>query len=196
MTTPGLKCPTVAFSGKNEIQYFKSSSQRRTRRWKNHLKMEETTFKKYKAEDVTDSMIQEAAKLFSENYGIWGKDNKYAKPGQLAQTHFHLVYWFIGGSRVRLSPERLRSQYLDIAQCFYVRATVDGKLAGNAFACHWLMGDKTVCWITQLVVDSNYRQRGLAKGLLNQLKQQDVDIYGLMSSHPAACLAAVKAFGG
>lgn len=28
------------------------------------------------------------------------------------------------------------------------------------------------------------------------LKQNDVDIYGLMSSHPATCLAAAKAFGG
>lgn len=32
-------------------------------------------------------------------------------------------------------------------------------------------------------------------GLLNQLKDYDDDIYGLMSSHPAACLAAAKAFG-
>ena len=32
-------------------------------------------------------------------------------------------------------------------------------------------------------------------GLLNQLRHDDDDIYGLMSSHPAACLAAAKAFG-
>ena len=32
-------------------------------------------------------------------------------------------------------------------------------------------------------------------GLLNQLRHYDDDIYGLMSSHPAACLAAAKAFG-
>ena len=31
--------------------------------------------------------------------------------------------------------------------------------------------------------------------LLNQLRHDDDDIYGLMSSHPAACLAAAKAFG-
>jgi hypothetical protein len=30
---------------------------------------------------------------------------------------------------------------------------------------------------------------------LNQLRQDDDAIYGLMSSHPAACLAAAKAFG-
>jgi hypothetical protein len=54
--------------------------------------MAEKTFKRYKAEEVTDTMVQEAAKLFSENYGIWGKDNKYAKPGQLSQTLCSLVY--------------------------------------------------------------------------------------------------------
>jgi len=32
-------------------------------------------------------------------------------------------------------------------------------------------------------------------GLLNQLRHDDDDIYSLMSSHPAACLAAAKAFG-
>ena len=53
-----------------------------------------------------------------------------------------------------------------------------------------------MCWVTQLVVDRNYRERGLAKALLNQLKHEDINIYGIMSSHPAACLAAAKAFGG
>jgi hypothetical protein len=101
------------------------------------------------------------------------------------------------GSRVRLSKDRLRSQYLpDNATCVYVRVNVDGNLAGNAFASYWTVNGKTVCWVTQLVVDYNYRERGLAKGLLNLLKKSDVDIYGIMSSHPAACRAAAKAFGG
>lgn len=97
---------------------------------------------------------------------------------------------------MRLTKDRLRSQYLPHdATCFYVKVAVDGQLAGNAFACRWTINDRVVLWVTQLVVDRNYRERGLAKGLLNQLKQNDVDIYGLMSSHPAACLAAAKAFG-
>lgn len=29
----------------------------------------------------------------------------------------------------------------------------------------------------------------------NQLRHEDDDIYGIVSSHPAACLAAAKAFG-
>lgn len=72
---------------------------------------------------------------------------------------------------------------------------MDGIIAGNAFACRWAYDNKTVCWVTQLVVHEDYRERGLATGLLNQLRHYDDDIYGLMSSHPAACLAAAKAFG-
>jgi hypothetical protein len=44
-------------------------------------------------------------------------------------------------------------------------------------------------------VHSEYRERGLAVGLLNEIKQDGDDAYGIMSSHPAACLAAAKAFG-
>ena len=72
---------------------------------------------------------------------------------------------------------------------------MDDSLAGNVFACRWSYDNKTVCWVTQLVVHQDYRERGLATGLLNQLRQYDDDSYGVMSSHPAACLAAAKAFG-
>ena len=97
---------------------------------------------------------------------------------------------------MKLSKKRLRAQYLPgNASCSYVRVTVDDRLAGNAFACRWSYQDKTVCWVTQLVVHSDFRERGLATGLLNHLMQDDDAIYGIMSSHPAACLAAAKAFG-
>jgi hypothetical protein len=97
---------------------------------------------------------------------------------------------------VRLSKNRLRARYLpDNVTCSYVRVTVEDRLAGNAFACRWSYKDKIVCWVTQLVVHSDFRERGLAVCLLNLLRQDDDAIYGLMSSHPAACLAAAKAFG-
>jgi hypothetical protein len=72
---------------------------------------------------------------------------------------------------------------------------VHGKLAGNAFACRWTVDGKTVCWITQLVVHGDYRERGIASGLLKRIEQDGDHAYGVMSSHPAACLAAAKAFG-
>lgn len=53
----------------------------------------------------------------------------------------------------------------------------------------------TVCWITQLVVVEEYRERGLATGLLRAIREGTDDVYGIASSHPAACLAAATAFG-
>lgn len=95
---------------------------------------------------------------------------------------------------MKLSKNRLRAQYLpDNANCSYVRVTVEDRLAGNAFACRWSYKDRTVCWVTQLVVHSDFRERGLATHLLMQLRHDDDAIYGIMSSHPAACLAAARA---
>lgn len=50
--------------------------------------------------------------------------------------------------------------------------------------------------MTQLVVHRDYRERGLASGLLRSLRlDADDDMYGIMSSHPAACMTAASAFG-
>jgi len=35
--------------------------------------MERQVFEKYDGGQVTESMLQEAAVLFSENYGVWGE---------------------------------------------------------------------------------------------------------------------------
>lgn len=140
--------------------------------------MAKQLYETFASSKVTESMLVEATTLFNENYGTWG-DNSAKK-----------------GRPVRLSTRRLREQYLpDAAQSIYTRVTVDGVLAGNAFACRWEHGGKAVCWVTQLVVSKDYRERGLATGLLRVLRADNChDIYGIMSSHPAACLAAAKAF--
>lgn len=96
---------------------------------------------------------------------------------------------------MRLSKDKLRKDYLPDDISSYVRVLVDGKLAGNAFACRWSVNGRTVCWVTQLVVHSDFRERGLAVGLLNEIRMEGDDVFGVMSSHPAACLAAAKAFG-
>ncbi|KAF2191260.1 hypothetical protein K469DRAFT_720250 [Zopfia rhizophila CBS 207.26] len=147
--------------------------------------MEKKLFEKFDGTHVTGDMLQEASKLFSENYGVWS-EHAAKLTSEFAKA----------GSRVRLSKEKLRSEYiLEGTSCSYVRVSVNGYLAGNAFACRWNLNGKTVCWITQLVVHRDYRERGLAVGLLNELKQDGDDVYGVISSHPAACLAAAKAFG-
>ncbi|TQV94671.1 ankyrin repeat-containing protein [Cordyceps javanica] len=118
---------------------------------------------------VPDDMLVDAAKLFNENYGTWGEGS------------------FKPGSPVRLSASRLRKEYLpDDSRSSYTRVVVDGVLAGHAFLCRWNHQGKTVCWVTQLVVRKEYRKRGLAGGLLTALREHSDDIFGIMSSHPAA----------
>ena len=96
-----------------------------------------------------------------------------------------------------MSKDRLRAECLPSgAECSYVRVTVDDHLAGHAFACRWKYNGKVICWITQLVVDRNHRERGLAVSLLRELRRDIDDIYGIASSHPAACLAAARAYAG
>ncbi|KAF2175335.1 hypothetical protein K469DRAFT_684020 [Zopfia rhizophila CBS 207.26] len=113
--------------------------------------MEKKLFEKFDGAHVTDEMLQEASKLFSENYGVWSEHAKFAK----------------AGSRVRLSKERLRSEYiLEGISCSYVRVSVNGYLAGNAFACRWNLNGKTVCWITQLVVHRTTASVGLYRSRL------------------------------
>lgn len=100
------------------------------------------------------------------------------------------------GKRVRLNAQRLRDQCLpEGTNNSYSRVRIDGNLAGNVFACRWSYGGKNICWITQLVVHEDYRMRGLARALLNLLMEETDDIFGVMSSHPAACMAAATSYG-
>jgi hypothetical protein len=187
---------SVAFDGESTVQYIESTSQK-PRKSPNMAKQ---VFERFNGTELTDRMLEEAAQLFNENYGIWGVNptnpGPAPKPGKLGSPTLNFVTDVRLGSPVKLSKSRLRAQYLpDHATSSYVRVTVEDRLAGNAFACRWSYKNTNVCWVTQLVVHSDFRERGLAAGLLNQLRQDDDGIYGLMSSHPAACLAAAKAFG-
>lgn len=145
--------------------------------------MNKKVYEGFKSDEVTDEMLEEASKLFSENYGVWG-EQAAKQMGEFAKA----------GRPVKLSKERLRKEYLPTGISAYVRVSVNGHLAGNAFACRWSVRGRTICWVTQLVVHRDYRERGLAVGLLNEIKQDGDDVYGIMSSHPAACLAASRAY--
>ena len=147
--------------------------------------MREKFFQKFDGDEITVEMFIEAAELFSQHYGIWGAEavkmmGAFAKPG----------------TRVRMSKHHLRAQCLPPgALTTYVRATVDGHLAGRVFACRWMYDEKVVCWVTQLVVHREYRERGLATGLLSELREEGDAVVGVLSSHAGACRAAARAFG-
>lgn len=78
----------------------------------------------------------------------------------------------------------------------YVRVTVDGKLAGHVICSRWRYNNQTICWVTQLVVSREFRERKLAYGLLDMLKSDEDDVYGVASSHAAACITLGNVFGG
>jgi GNAT superfamily N-acetyltransferase len=191
MSTSEPPRKAVAFSVESTARYTEKSHK---------PNIAKQVFERFDGRELTDTMLEEAAQLFNENYGIWGEDptnpRPTPKPGKSHEPILILLSDIRIGSRVMLSKTRLRAQYLpDNVTCSYVRVTIEDRLAGNAFACRWRYKDKIVCWVTQLVVHSDFRERGLAASLLNQLRQDDDAIYGLLSSHPAACLAAAKAFG-
>ena len=176
---------------------------------KHRPKMTTETFSEFQSEDITDAMLAEAAQLFSEHYGIWGTPPPGRQGGKSGITPPSLAHCSVvksqspnlltpgPGTRVKLSGPRLRSQCLPAgARCSYVSVTVDGTLAGNAFACRWGYQGRQVCWVTQLVVHRDYRERRLATRLLEKLRETDDEIFGIMSSHPAACIAISKACAG
>lgn len=97
---------------------------------------------------------------------------------------------------VKLSARKLKEDFLpENADVVYHNVTVDGILAGHVFACRWKFNNKQVCWVTQLVVSRDHRNMGLASSLLRSLRTDVDDLYGIMSSHPAAVTATAKAFG-
>ncbi|KKZ62908.1 hypothetical protein EMCG_02753 [[Emmonsia] crescens] len=107
-----------------------------------NVKMEKQLCEIFSGDVVTEAMLSEAAKPFSENCGAWGEHSQ--NPGK----------------PVKLGARRLREQYLPDP------ATYVG----------------------------NYHESGFASGLLKALRSEADDIYGIMSSHPVACLAAASSF--
>ncbi|KAK2036412.1 hypothetical protein LZ31DRAFT_536413 [Colletotrichum somersetense] len=169
---------SLRFSDSIDIQTFEVDEPRRKRRKASAETMAKLV-SNFKGEQVTEAMLKDAAKLFSENYGVWGNRG----PGK-------------PGSRVKMGADRLRAQCLpDGSSSTYVTVSINGVLAGNAFACRWEHAGRQVCWVTQLVVHSDYRERRLATTLLLTLIDDDDDVFGIMSSHPAACKALAKAVG-
>jgi hypothetical protein len=162
-------------------------------------------FQLYRGDQISDEILSDAAELFSENYGVWGPQAS-SKLGTFAKA----------GRRVRMNSTRLRQQCLPSgADNIYVKATEGGNLIGNAFATRWVHQGQRMCWITQLVVSSRYRNLGIATEvwfqsescvfvlictlqLLRKLQEEKLEqeqIFGILSSHPFAIRAALRALG-
>lgn len=94
-----------------------------------------------------------------------------------------------------MSSKKLREQVLPPgADNVYIRVNIDGELAGNVFGTRWIYDGRPMLWITQLVVSSAHRNQGLAKKLLEELREKERG-FGILSSHPFAILAVLRVFG-
>jgi GNAT superfamily N-acetyltransferase len=138
--------------------------------------------------------------LFSRDYGVWGAKGPAGKQGK----------------PVTLSPKRVREQCLfDENTCFLAVALVNDRVVGHAFYTRFwfepLKGEPCctaflvthpccfagyACWITQLCVDKDLRNQGIAKRLCGMVWAADDDVAsGLITSHPYAVRALEAATG-
>ena len=128
---------------------------------------------------ITDEQLKACSQLFSKEYGVWGANSKAAP-----------------GSRVRLSPARLREQCVFNGTCSVVIAKLGDELVGHAFTTKfwYAAGESYVSWITQLVVSSDHRSRGVASSLCRHAWDINADFAcGLVTSHPHAVRALERA---
>lgn len=130
--------------------------------------MSQQLYEAFVGEHITDSMLDKAAELFSENYRTWGEhSHRLGRDYRFSSSSFFVIL----GKPINISGRLLREKYLsDPSASYHARATFDGNLAGSVFACSWKQDGKSVCWVTQLVVHRYYRGIGLQSGLLRALR--------------------------
>lgn len=125
------------------------------------------------SKDLCDEEIQECATLFSDHYGTWRNT----------------------GKRVRMQFERFKRDQVDLPGSQAMLAYDGSTLVGHAFAVYFTLDatHQRVAWLTQLVVHTDYRRRGIAKNLCCKMWDPDCAIWGLVTSHPAAVKALERA---
>lgn len=131
-------------------------------------------YSKFDASLVTEADIESCARLFSHHYGVWGDCGP--KPDR----------------RVSMSAMYMRYNYLFDDTCSLITAKNQiGELIGHAFVCtFWYTpGEYFVSWITQLVVRSDSRNRGVAKKICGMALDASYGAWGLVTSHPHAVRA-------
>jgi GNAT superfamily N-acetyltransferase len=141
---------------------------------------EVVTYRKITHNKVSPEQLAQCRNLFNSQYGIWGPQGP--KPG----------------FPVTMTKEALRRTFLSGNGTFLVLAIDEDRnvLAGHAFARRLPLTGAfrgNALWITQLVVNSTYRNRGIGAHLISTaLDNKDVCV-GLVSSHPYAVRALEKA---
>jgi len=128
---------------------------------------------------ISEGLILACSELFSLHYGIWSLLGP--RPGK----------------NVSMNVTKIKENCIfDLKSCGVVIAELDNVLIGHAFYHKYLdpiLGK--VAWITQLVVNSNVRNKGIAKNLINILVDPDTNVCGMVTSHPYAIRSLEKGTG-
>jgi 2-polyprenyl-3-methyl-5-hydroxy-6-metoxy-1,4-benzoquinol methylase/GNAT superfamily N-acetyltransferase len=131
-----------------------------------------------KAEHLTEEELEECTKLFSSHYGKWG-----------AAANKQLI-----GQPVKRNAVQLK-EYLKAPESWAALAHSGAELIGYAFSQRLEIQDKGyVTWVTQFVVHSDHRNRGLGTRLLRAIwSQSDQYAWGLVTANPFAVRALENA---
>lgn len=126
-----------------------------------------------------DETIKKCSKLFSEHYGQWSKENPLGLTGN-----------------VKLSESRIRDLLCREDTCLYYAVDIiTNDLVGYAIALRTRIKHYGVfSWVTQLVVHTDHRNKGIAKKLLFSIWGLSNDYaWGIITSNPYAVRALEKA---
>ncbi|KAJ7749251.1 hypothetical protein B0H14DRAFT_2405966 [Mycena olivaceomarginata] len=135
------------------------------------------TFSVVRGSQVSQELLDECAQFFSANYGVWSPDvSAPLKPGEM-------------------TPAKLRSEcFTDPDATSLALCRIGNDIVGYAFATVWEYEvGKNVCWVTQLVVSSQYRRQNIATLLLTPAPPIPCHAFGIASSHPGAVAALTSA---
>jgi len=139
--------------------------------------------------DITDSDIAECIQLFIEHFGRWEDspnvdERLRGRPITMTSDEFKALF---------LSDEN-RPRTL-LCRCFEGGTR---RFLGYALMTTWDYGKETVGWVTQLVVHSAYRGRGIATKILSVLEGEPLmraaQYFGVTSPNPATCSIVARVF--
>lgn len=156
------------------------------------------TFDAHPANQVTNTMLEQAASLFSSAYGVWSpgaeqKMGKHYKLGFSTKPHHLALYLLmrLQGTRIKMSAERLRKHYISSdTNSVLVRCMAGDELVGYAIATRWIYKGPQICWVTQLCVRPGYRRKGLATAVRASKCLFATTILLIMSRFYGACARA------
>lgn len=131
-----------------------------------------------KGKYLTKEELEECSKLFSNHYGRWGAAADKQLPGH----------------PVKRNADQLKN-YLKGSESWAALVSLGEELIGYAFSQRLkIQGKGYVTWVTQFVVHSDHRNRGLGTRLLRAIwSQSDQYAWGLVTANPFAVRALENA---